>query len=140
MNRNTYWRKSGTHQKIHNRLEALIPSEGRADFTHIELLRCASNIYYDFYNNGAGNLHVYKDQLFLIKSWEDEIKAKMQQGVDFDKIIGECMEDAEDENRRYISAMLDNEVSSVYDGLEKVMDAIILVVEEKQQEISRTTN
>lgn len=133
---NTYWAQDGKYQKIYDRLKELIPDNGKADSMHIELLRCASNLYHDFYNNGAGNLSVYLDQISFIKSWSKEIKAKMRNvrgASPFDKIIDACMADALNESN-LISAMLENKVTAVYNGYEKIMDAIILVVEEREQD------
>lgn len=133
--RDTYWENNGKHQKTYDRLKKLVPAEGKADSMHIELLRCACNIYYDFYNNGAYNLCVFKDQLLFIQSWADEIKAKMRSvrgQSPFDKIIEACIADAINESN-FISAMLENKVTAVYDGYEKIMDAIIIVVEEREQ-------
>ena len=132
---NTYWGIDGKHQKTYDRLKVLIPDNGRADSMHIELLRCASNLYHDFYNNGAGNLSVLVEEISLIRNWGEEIKAKMRSvrgPSPFDKIIDACMADAVNESN-LISTMLENRVTAVYDGYEKIMDAIILVVEERER-------
>jgi len=131
-----YWEKTGLFQELYNKFKALIPESGKADSMHIELLRCASNLYYDFYNNGAGNLSVYEDQIFFIALHADVIKERMvaSRRENFDKLIAECLADAADENRNYVSAMFENNVVGVVYGLEAMIDAIVLLVEELEQD------
>ena len=52
---NTYWNKSGAHQAEFDRLVKLMPSMGNCDTVAGELIRAASKLGYDFYNNGMGN-------------------------------------------------------------------------------------
>ena len=40
--------------ELHNQL---VPKSGAADSVHGELLRAATRIYYDLYNNGGGNMY-----------------------------------------------------------------------------------
>lgn len=51
-----YWTNKGRHQRIYDRLQALVPDEGEADTPAGELMRLMSNVYYDVYNNGGCNL------------------------------------------------------------------------------------
>jgi len=64
----TYWGKKGNFQKDYNRIEKLqlVPPEGRSDCLEGELLRSASSLYYDFYNNGCMN-NRSGNWLFLVK-------------------------------------------------------------------------
>lgn len=53
---NTYWNSKGKYQADYDRLtEQLIPPMGAASTVAGELLRAATRIAYDFYNNGMGN-------------------------------------------------------------------------------------
>lgn len=52
----SYWEKTGKYQKEYDILSKRIPDKGESFDTRIELLRCASNIYYDIFNNGGCNL------------------------------------------------------------------------------------
>jgi hypothetical protein len=72
-----YWNKKGRFQKLYNRLwDRLVPAKGDAPSHHGQLLRYASRIYHDIYNNGGGNLDnqffrqaasVLKDEPGLVK-------------------------------------------------------------------------
>lgn len=53
----SYWNDKGRYQNVYDKLSKLIPECGMADTTHVEALRCITNIYYDVYNNGGGNLY-----------------------------------------------------------------------------------
>ena len=53
---NIYWNNQGTHQADYARLgEALIPDMGNANTVAGEMMRCATRLSHDFYNNGMGN-------------------------------------------------------------------------------------
>ena len=51
----SYWNNNGTYQADYDRLQGLMPFMGKADTTAGELIRAASAIGYDFYNNGFIN-------------------------------------------------------------------------------------
>ena len=57
----TYWCEKGKYQKESDILQKLVPSEGEAQDTRIELYRRVSNTYYDIYNNGGWNLDLKED-------------------------------------------------------------------------------
>ena len=53
---NIYWNKKGAHQADFDRLcDELIPDVGKADTVAGEILRAATRLAHDFYNNGMGN-------------------------------------------------------------------------------------
>lgn len=52
----TYWNHNGTHQALANEIKKLVPQSGPAGTPSAELFRHATNMYYDIYNNGGGNL------------------------------------------------------------------------------------
>jgi hypothetical protein len=53
---NLYWNKKGKYQTEYNTLfEKLVPVKGSSKTTNGELLRIASKLYYEFYNNGNCN-------------------------------------------------------------------------------------
>lgn len=52
----TYWNGNGEFQEEYNLLKKLVPPTGRAHTADGEAIRSISNIYYDLYNNGGGNL------------------------------------------------------------------------------------
>lgn len=58
---NTYWNNNGALQAEADELNELVPAEGSIEgngpFNRcLEAFRIVSNIYYDYFNNGAGNL------------------------------------------------------------------------------------
>jgi hypothetical protein len=54
---NSYWSETGAYQKEYDSLwKELVPSKGDAYTIHGELIRCVSRLYYDYCNNGNGNV------------------------------------------------------------------------------------
>ena len=53
--KNTYWNGLGRYQAEYNRLVDLMPDQGNCDTVAGELIRAASRLGHDFYNNGMGN-------------------------------------------------------------------------------------
>lgn len=52
----SYWNDNGAYQEEYDRLyEELVPRQGEAPTIHGELIRGASQLAYDYYNNGNGN-------------------------------------------------------------------------------------
>lgn len=52
---NTYWHGRGKHQAEYDRLILLMPDSGQCDTVAGELIRSATRLAYDLYNNGMGN-------------------------------------------------------------------------------------
>ena len=53
---NTYWNQTGKYQEQYNQMmDDLVPVSGKCDTLAGELVRSASRLGYDFYNNGMGN-------------------------------------------------------------------------------------
>lgn len=52
---NRYWNSTGKHQAAYEQLCKLVPSSGPAGTIEGEMLRAATRLYYDFYNNGFCN-------------------------------------------------------------------------------------
>ncbi len=52
---NTYWNQKGKYQAEYDRLALLMPTMGNCDTVAGELIRAASKLGHDFYNNGMGN-------------------------------------------------------------------------------------
>lgn len=60
--KNTYWNNRGKYQSEFDSLyEKLVPEIGIAPTENGELLRQASNLYYEYYNNGNMNVLDYKN-------------------------------------------------------------------------------
>jgi hypothetical protein len=53
-----FWDHNSPHQDLYNSLYTkLVPASGKAPTEHGNLLRCMSKLYYDYYNNGGGNIN-----------------------------------------------------------------------------------
>ena len=52
---NTYWNRNGKYQEAYDSLVEAMPLMGKCDTLAGELVRAASRLGYDFYNNGMGN-------------------------------------------------------------------------------------
>jgi len=52
---NTYWNGNGKYQAAYEELVAAMPRMGKCDTLAGEMIRAASKLGYDFYNNGMGN-------------------------------------------------------------------------------------
>jgi len=52
---NTYWNRNGKYQEAYDSLVEAMPAMGKCDTLAGELVRAASRLGYDFYNNGMGN-------------------------------------------------------------------------------------
>ena len=53
--KNTYWNNQGKYQVEYERLVELMPTSGKCDTVAGELIRAATRLAYDLYNNGMGN-------------------------------------------------------------------------------------
>lgn len=51
----TYWNERGRYQADYMRLVELMPPSGKCDTVAGEMIRAASRLGYDLYNNGMGN-------------------------------------------------------------------------------------
>jgi hypothetical protein len=70
---NTYWNNDGKYQEQYDILKQKIPSRSKAKESHIDLVRCMGNIYYDTYNNGGCNFDVRIDEFQHILYYTDEL-------------------------------------------------------------------
>lgn len=68
MNTSTYWNNEGNYQVQYDELKKLIPLEGKAPTQKLELLRVATNMYYDVYNNGGMNACRFTETLQILES------------------------------------------------------------------------
>lgn len=56
MERVSFWDNNHSRQDEYDQLYTLVPVEGEAGTVHGELIRCASRLYYDCFNNGNCNV------------------------------------------------------------------------------------
>ena len=67
----TYWNNNGKHQEWVERINDTIPSMYDTDNYYMNVFIAFSNIYYDIYNNGGGNIEdgCYDDSLRLLDNF-----------------------------------------------------------------------
>lgn len=72
----TYWSGKGKYHKLYDQLYgAFVPSMGEASNECGELIRCATNLYYDIYNNGACNFGNYEsERKWLVRHMPSQLK------------------------------------------------------------------
>lgn len=119
MTKNSYWSQNGNYQKESEYLSSLVPATGESFDTRVELFRCATNVYYDIFNNGGCNL----DSPLI-----DELRF-LQSKVDT-KLLDEFLEVYQDEQDNWDYIDRDNLESdkmfeSVCDFMDSIMDKVI---------------
>ena len=56
-NGKSYWNGNGAYQTEYDKMcDELIPIRGKSSTLHGELIRCGSRLFYDYCNNGNGNV------------------------------------------------------------------------------------
>ena len=139
--RKTYWNKTGKHQDLYVRIHPqLVPSIGESKYAAGELLRIASNVYHDMYNNGGGNVDVWYQKWESITSiWRDKIVAKLgRKGQSFFFDLKKTFKEMHDCFEKNFSYYYDSEFFELnvwQKNLERTLDAIILIVDEETKEI-----
>lgn len=85
---NSYWNGNGKYQEEQEKLDSLKPSMGMTENKYVNLFLTISNIYYDVYNNGGGNLKdSYPERIEkYIVPFADELKS-LRLNVKLDTLI-----------------------------------------------------
>lgn len=66
----TYWNHEGKYQEWVNKIEETTPSMYDTDNKYMNIFLAFSNIYYDIYNNGGGNIEdCYMDKVSIIEDF-----------------------------------------------------------------------
>ena len=66
----TYWNHEGNYQEWVDKIEETTPSMYDTDNEYMNVFLAFSNIYYDIYNNGGGNIEdCYTDKVELIEEF-----------------------------------------------------------------------
>lgn len=110
----TYWCEKGKYQKESDILQKLVPSEGEAQDTRIELFRRVSNTYYDIYNNGGMNIDLKDDGIRY------GIHSMKSLGIDLSK-TEELIENIEDDDDNLFEASC----VEIDIAMDKVIECII---------------
>ena len=79
----SYWSSKGNLQDWADQIEKDVPSSGHAKTVPVELFRCASNIYYEIYNNGGCNLGSDRSNEY---SKDAQLQRIASYGIDVSKI------------------------------------------------------
>lgn len=108
---NTYWNECGKNQELLKKIEEITPNWGKTGNKYVDLFLVSSNLYYDVYNNGGGNIRdCYVDSIEkYIKPFADDIK-----GINFNCTLNTIIKNLKNEEK-----------------LEKFMDNIIEFVSDK---------
>lgn len=118
----TYWSGKGRYQAEHDQLSSLIPDEGPASTTRLNLLRVMANYYYDLYNNGLCNRDLKRPELEgMVKAMGSEIAAT---GAATEMEIATVLAATE-----YDAEMLSQEL---IDAFEHLTDACVLVAKNEK--------
>lgn len=119
----TFW---GQDHKLFPLYEALqtklVPVHGEASTEHGELLRSVSNVYYDMYNNGGGNMHIRRPQLTYIMKRAQKIA---------DAVFGVTVEDIKKfvtEMRRVAGMSNMDSMAQVHRANAELMDLVTAAI------------
>lgn len=141
----TYWDNKGKFQKDYDALYSrLVPASGKAETQHGELLRCVSRLYCDYFNNGFCNISSMSREISCIQEHTYRLDGISSPGIDSQTVrlfISDLDHLAElnSEKGQGIFYPIHEEDKYEYDGefnqfFEKLIDAVILYVKEKDQE------
>ena len=87
MTDNIYWNSNGMYQADYEVLaNKLLPSKGKADTIEGEMLRAATKLYYDYWNNGMCN-NTSGPAKFLIRMNEEHF---LNVGYALTQVYREC--------------------------------------------------
>ena len=97
MTEKTYWNNKGMYQKQYDKLyKSLVPKPGKAETLKGEVLRIISQLYYDYYNNGACNLANYKEEIDFLDSVFNYFHLHTTMSLDFFILLEETLHDQKD--------------------------------------------
>ena len=122
-----YWFGSGEHQELFDEyFDALVPASGPASTPQGELLRAASQLIYDHYNNGSCNLRTdHSETLFGLRNMFSE---DVQEDIE---LVHETLQEADDRDLHYIEDEFGAERVKAFErGLENITDAVVELIEE----------
>ena len=114
---NSYWNGNGKHQELLKQFESKSPIIGYTHNVNMNLFITTSNLYYDYFNNGGGNVaDVYMEH------YERNIKPYLPE-FDIDAFMygpDEMVERAMDETLQYLEGKsMDYQVHTVWLDFEK---------------------
>lgn len=126
---NTYWNGNGKYQDWHNALEEQVPTEGKADKIHIDLLRCVANLYYDHFNNGGCNWDVRKPEFWqIVYRWEELDKVAEAEGVKMLRLFLDGIRDTMERVERFEEITNEKSVQKWLDSLDSKWETLVNIV------------
>lgn len=139
----TYWNNEGKFQKDCDELsERLIPVSGKCFNSYGELLRCVTNLYHDYNNNGFCNIGNKLNEINYIQDHIIELE-----GIDLDTargLIYDMKNMAHLNSKQDITYPTREDEKYEYNGefhqnFEKLIDAVIILVKEKTKTKKKKT-
>jgi hypothetical protein len=144
----TYWNHKGKHQEVYDRLfPKLVPASGETATTAGEWLRCISKLYYDYYNNGGGNIAdgALRYHMEYIETRISQLSAAGARRFRLFEQAMAFLREAEDDDRDgstsvepALGQLADEAVLMVEKALELLTDEIILMVEKMDHKTPAT--
>lgn len=151
--RSDYWNQTSPNfPEYQSYWNELVPDEGEANTLQGELLRMASRIMYDYYNNGFGNdkseeamflnkhQNVFKPFMKDPNNWNNFFNA--YKSINFGSYEDEEEDDEyygygddEDEDRMYEAYLSKSEEQRIEDQLDDIMDGIIKYIRLTQDKL-----
>jgi hypothetical protein len=133
----SYWKEDGAYQKEFDKLEKeLVPASGEAETDHGKMLRAICRLYYDFCNNGNGNVfqESWGEQSInpFYEEMLDELDLYMDDRDSFEKLeqFIKC-----DHGAKYPDFTKDQ--MAIYD---KVVDEVVYqIIKEREEALQETT-
>jgi hypothetical protein len=133
----SYWNEDGAYQKEFDKLEKeLVPASGEAETDHGKMLRAISRLYYDFCNNGNGNVFQESWGEWSINPFYEEMLDELDLYMDdrdsFEKLeqFIKCDHGAKDPD-------FTKDQMAIYD---KVVDEVVYqIIKEREEALLETT-
>lgn len=129
----SYWNRNGKYQTQAIQIGDDVPEQGHAKLTTVELFRCASNVYYEIYNNGGCNFASEQAEEWTDSAKNVELKFLAVLGIDISKIEDLVYLMAEEYQRDSDMVEYDNSESEAFfkeltkEGgfMDQMMDSVI---------------
>ncbi len=117
----SYWDESGAYQKQYDQLyEELVPASGEAETSDGRLLRSITRLYYDYCNNGNGNVFTESWGEVEMNPMYEEFIGNLVFGLTDNRVSKELEDFLQTPDARNPS--FSKEQMSIYD---KVMDSVV---------------
>jgi hypothetical protein len=125
----SYWDESGVYQKQYDQLyEELVPDFGEAETSDGRLLRSITRLYYDYCNNGNGNVFTEPWGEVEINPMYEEFIGNLVFGLIDNKAAKELEDFLQTPDAKHPS--FSKEEMNIYD---KVMDSVVHQILEERE-------